>query len=310
MTRGRFPYGPKGSQITPALHDIGGRPVYGDVYFVDSNNPNAGTSAAEGTKNKPFATIDAAIGQCTGDETIYLAPGHAEVITLANQVDIDVAGVSIIGCGNGSRKPKLAYHIAAGEVVIGADNVYMENIRFLSSVTEVLLGIDVQDGVEGFHIKNCEFIVEADGTDDFISALKFTNNNSGCIVESCLFDSGLQAHAVQAIYMDADCGRLQIINNRIMGDYSTACIVNDTAICTEILIKGNILQNGDSTGNNGEPCIEIAASTGLIVGNICMDGTATDDASVVATGAVLFDNLWSTTVASGVGIVTTPSVMT
>lgn len=301
--RGRYPYG-KGSLNIPALHDIGGRTVYGDVYFVDSNNGNAGTSANEGSKKTPFSTIEAAINQCTGDETIYVAPGHAESISAADAIDIDVEGVSIIGCGNGSRKPTITYTNAAAEVVIGADNVYIENIRFLSSITEVLLGINVEDSVDYFHIKNCDFVVEAATTDDFISAIKFTNNSTGCTIEGCYFDSQLQGHAVQAILADADCERLTIVDNRIHGDYTEACIVNDTAICTEILIMNNLLQNGDTTGNNGEPTIEIGASTGLIVGNMLMDGTADDGASAVATGAIFYNNVWSTTVASGKGLAT------
>lgn len=303
-----YPYG-QGNLNTPHLHDIGGRPVYGDVLFVDSNNGNAGTSANEGTKRKPFATIDSAINQCEGDETIYVAPGHTEIISTADQIDVDVAGVSIIGCGNGKRRPTLTYTVAAGEVAIGADNVYIENIRFVSSVTEVLKGVDVEDGVDGFHMNNCSFTVEADTTDDFISALVFVNDNNDCIVENCVFDSGLQAHAVNGILMDADCDNMIIRNNRIHGDYSTACITNDTAICLEILIQGNILQNGDTTGNNGEPTMELGASTGLIIGNFLADGTATDGASVVATGAMCFANEWTTTVGSDAGVGTTTTTV-
>ena len=94
MSEGRFPYNHGGvREITPALHDIGGRPIYGRVLFVDSNSGNAGTTASEGQKRQPFATIDAAINNCTGDETIYVAPGHAETIISADQIDVDVAGV-------------------------------------------------------------------------------------------------------------------------------------------------------------------------------------------------------------------------
>ncbi len=301
-----YPYG-QGNLNTPHLHDIGGRPVYGDVFFVDSNNNNAGTSASEGSKRKPFSTIDAAINQCTGDETIYVAPGHAETLSTADQIDADVAGISIIGCGNGTRKPTLTYTADAGEFAVGADNVHIEGIRFIASVTGVLKAIDIEAGVDYCTIKNCEFLVEADTTDEFMVSITLNDNNTGCVIDGCLIDMGLGG-ATNGIHMDADTSRLQIIGNRIMGDYSTANIFADTTASTEIYIAFNVLQNGDSVGLNAQPTIElITGCTGIIRDNFLVDGGANDAASVVADNAILFNNQWSQTDASGTGLATTGS---
>lgn len=307
MARGRFPYGPKGSQITPALHDIGGAIVYGDVYFVDSNHAHAGTSANEGTKDKPFSTINSALGQCTGDETIYLAPGHAENITSADQIDADVIGVSIIGCGNGTRKATLTYTVAAGEFVIGASNVHIENIRFVAGAADVLKCIDIEDGVDYTTIKNCEFTVTTDGTHEFASTITLADNNIGTRIEDCIIDNGL-GNATNGIHMDNATGsdsNTVIVNNRIQGDYSTACITADTSISVEILVKGNILQNGRTGAIGTEPAMELAASTGILADNYIMLNLANNSASIVATAAALFNNWYTETVGTGVGIADT-----
>jgi|TARA_R100000750_G_scaffold62630_1_gene56988 hypothetical protein len=312
MTAGRFPYNHGGvREVTPALHDIGGRPVYGNVYFVDSGNGNAGTTTSDGQKRQPFSTIDAAINVCTANngDVIYVAPGHAETITTASQIDADVAGISIIGCGNGSNKPTLTYTIAAGEFAVGADNVHIENIRFVSSVTAVLKGIDIEDGVDYCTIKNCEFMVDSANTDEFNAVISLTNNNTGCVIEGCTIDMALGG-SVAAIHMDADTANTVIKNNRIHGDYSTACIAGDSTLSTEILIQGNVLQNGDTGGIGTEPCIELlTGTTGLVIGNFLMCNVASDNAALVGDAVVNFANEYSETVGAGVGIGTTTTTV-
>ena len=308
MTKGRFPYG-QGSQTTPHLHDIGGRPVYGNVFFVDSGNSLAADTVNEGTKRKPFATLDYAVGQCTANngDFIYVAPGHAETIISADQIDADVAGISIIGIGNGTNKPTLTYTVAAGEFVIGASNVWVENIRFVSSVTAVLKAIDIEDGVDYTTIRNCEFTVEAGTTDEFNATITLADNNIGTTIEGCLIDMELGG-AERGIHMDNATGadiRTVIKNNRIQGDFSTGCIAGDTTLSNEILIQGNILQNGDGGGiGTVLAVVLLTGSTGIIADNYVMTNVASDDASITADACVFYNNVYSETVASGVGMAT------
>ncbi|KKL11459.1 hypothetical protein LCGC14_2545630, partial [marine sediment metagenome] len=74
----------------------------GNIFWVDSG---AGSNGNAGTFNKPFATLDFAIGRTTanhGDE-IHLKPGHAETLTAASDIDFDVAGITVIGHGYGTN---------------------------------------------------------------------------------------------------------------------------------------------------------------------------------------------------------------
>jgi hypothetical protein len=284
----------------------------GSVYFVDSGHADANDVLGWGTDiTEPFATLDFAIGQCTANsgDVIYLLPNHAETLTTADAVDIDVAGVSVIGIGNGTARPTFTYTVAAGEIVIGADNVLVENIVCTSSVTAVLIGIDIEDGVDHAVIRNCEFNVEAANTDEFNATIHFTNDNTSCVVENCIIDMALGG-AVAGIHLDADTESIVIRNNRIHGDYSTACIVSDTAISTEMLIENNILQNGDTGGIGTEPCMELAASTGIVANNIVMCNLAANDNAIVGTACVNIGNVYSETVGATVGIADSHAVVT
>jgi len=105
----------------------------GNVFFVDSGSTARGDSAAKGSSpDTPFATVDFAVGRCTANngDIIFVMPGHNESFSGADSVAVDVAGVSIIGMGKGADKPTFDFDNTAGELVISAANVYLENLRF------------------------------------------------------------------------------------------------------------------------------------------------------------------------------------
>src|SRR3990167_2616461 len=80
----------------------------GNVFFVDSGASLAVDDTAHGdSPERPFATLDYAVGQCTASngDIIYVMPGHAETISADSGVDVDVAGVTIIGVGRGASRP-------------------------------------------------------------------------------------------------------------------------------------------------------------------------------------------------------------
>ena len=115
-------------------------------------------------------------------------------------------------------------------------------------------------------------------------------------VIDCQFRMGA-AGAISAIYLDHDADYCRIIGNEVFGDYSTACIVSDTAASDHIIIQGNFLFNGTIGGNaglNSEPCIELfPTTTGIIANNYCCCNLATMAASIVADDCYLFQNYYN-----------------
>ena len=125
----------------------------GQVFWVNSSsvlpaNGVAGADApypAAGTYLRPFATIDYAIGQCTASrgDIIMVMPGHTETVSAASGIDLDVAGVAIIGLGRGSLRPTLNFTATASTMTMAAANCMIHNLLFTGGIDAVVSPIVV-----------------------------------------------------------------------------------------------------------------------------------------------------------------------
>ena len=152
----------------------------GDIYFVDSGSATKADSVGAGKDpDKPFATLDFAVGQCAASkgDVIYVAPGHNEGISAAAGIDVDVIGVKVIGLGDGSLKPTFDFDDTAASFAIGASNVTLQNLRFRASANAITVGLDIEAAAESAQIRGCEFGYAETATDEFAIALR---NNAGC----------------------------------------------------------------------------------------------------------------------------------
>ena len=302
--KSRYPNGFAGGAVIRDMPHHEAHP--GKVFWVGNNasvldgEKAASDQADAGSFLKPLASIDYAVGLCKANrgDVIYVRPNYSETITSASAIDIDVAGVSVIGLGHGSAMATIEFNHAAATVAIGADDVVLQNLKLNASITGVVDGVIVEDGVNNAVIRNCLFDVDATGTDEFIDCISLVNNNSRCVVEDCVMDMGLGG-AVSAIHADADTAFLVIRNNVIRGDFSTANIVGDTTLSTNVDIQGNLLENGIGGDLNAQPCIELlTGSTGTIRDNYLVCNLATKAASVVADTCMLFENYYNEDISS------------
>lgn len=248
-------------------------PHPGKVFWVNNSTvlPERGIAGSDGnpgTYLKPFSTLDYAVGRCTANrgDVIYIMPGYTQSLTAADGVDVDVAGVTIIGLGKGSNRAKFTYDHANGEFVIGAANVVLDNLWFVPSVTGITKAIDVEAAGDYFTIKNCRFAdAEAAGTDEFLTAIIVAITCPGGRILNNYFDAG-EAGAAAAISVATPEG-IEICDNFITGDYSTACIANVTAAGTNMVVLRNVLINGVKSGLNTVAAIVNVAANELILGD-------------------------------------------
>ena len=149
----------------------GFNPGTGKVWYVDS----AVASQGDGTSwTNARSTLDSAVNLCTADrgDVIYVAQGHAEDWTAVDSVDVDIAGVTIIGCGTGLDRPTFTYDDTDPELVLGAANCSVYNLNFLPSVTAVVHAIEIEADANNCTIDGCWFMNgETSGTDEFIDAI-------------------------------------------------------------------------------------------------------------------------------------------
>lgn len=132
----------------------------GDIWFVDSGATYASDAAGYGVNpDYPFATLDYAIGSCTASQgdVIYLMPGHAENIASATGCVFDVAGIKVIGLGQGNLRPTLTLTTAATATIsITAANVWIENVLVVGNFLNIASAFTVGTAADGLTIKNVE----------------------------------------------------------------------------------------------------------------------------------------------------------
>lgn len=275
----------------------------GTVYWVNSVT---GSDAYSGLNpQEPLAKIDTAVGKCTANvgDLIVVMAGHNEGITTAGAIDLDVAGITVLGMGSGSLTPTIDFDAAAASVVIGADNVRIENIRFRTSANAVVVGLDVEAGVDYAQIIGCEFGFAETATDEFAIAIRTGDASNNALIEGCKFYAGAQA-AAAAIAFVKDTDQTVVRHCEFWGNHSTACINGTSTASTNLLIEKNLFYQGST-----EPAIELlTASTGVIRDNDIKTNLATMAASIVADGCFLFRNYYNEDVNPGTGtVIGTPS---
>jgi len=264
----------------------------GNVFWV---HYGTGSDGNKGTRERPFQTIDYAVSRCAANkgDIIIAMPGHTETITGAAAIDLDVAGITLLGMGAGTNMAQVVFNHADATVAVGADNVTIRGMRFTSSITAVGVGVNVEADVDYTTIEDCVFDVDATGTDEFNHSIRLVDGNIGALIQRNVSHQGLGG-AVAAIHMDADTSFTRILDNYITGDYSTAVIAGDTTLSTNILIQGNKLIQGIGGNIGTEPGIELlTGTTGVIADNYIVCNLATLAASVVADTCFLFQNYYN-----------------
>jgi stress response protein SCP2 len=264
------------------------------VFWVDSGN---GSNGNKGTFDRPFATVNYAIGRCTANsgDQIHVKPGHTEAIIAAGSITCEVAGVTIIGHGFGADRPKFTWGTdTAATINQTAVDYRWVNCRFVSNILNVAEGFNID--ASGFELWNCE-------VRDTSSILTFIN----------------------FIGVADTCGRVKLIGNNMTGDgvtndsfinlagthddvvildnymaysaiqTSTVALIVSTTTCTNIIIKYNDFATLSAAGK----FIVLAgtANTGVVAYNSFQsdaDQTAAEDAAGVdVTGCTAYENYFS-----------------
>ncbi len=270
-------------------------PHPGKVFWVNNSTvlaPGgiAGSDANDGTYTRPFSTLDYAVGRCTAGrgDVIYIMPGYAQTMTAADAVDVDVADVRIIGLGRGLKRPRFTYTATAGEFVIGAVNVRIENLVFVPGVSAVTHAVDVEAAATDAEIINCSFEIGASGF-EFNAAITAVAGSDRGRIQGCYFNSGAEG-AIYAISLGTPTDWV-LRDNVIFGDYSTACIGTITGAGVRSHMYNNVVCNGlPGDVNTVEAFTQSAAGTWFVGGNLFVADLAT---------AVLFFTNYTSTVNLG-----------
>src|SRR3990167_7356471 len=106
----------------------------GKVFFVGNSSSVGYNDIVQKYKNTGgfYVTIDSAINACLASrgDTIFVAENHAETLTTAGAIALDVAGVKLIGLGVGNNRPRITFGSTdnAATFTQSGDNTKIDNI--------------------------------------------------------------------------------------------------------------------------------------------------------------------------------------
>ena len=269
MTMSHFQHGFNGGV------SVRGMPVLnayaGNVYWVDSGSGLNG----DGTFTRPYSSIEIAInsGKLTANngDIVMVKPGHAETVSAAGGLDIDVAGISIIGTGSGSTRPTITLDTAdTADIDIDAANVTIENIIISANFADIATAFDVN--AVNFTLRGCHF--QATAVDmNFLVCVQdgATTTSSGITIEDCTAML-LDATDTHFVNMAGTGDGHMIRNNVLFGAWDTMAI-GGAGVVTRCSILNNHVYN---IAAGADLCISMAATaTGICSDNRCAGGHAT-----------------------------------
>ena len=222
----------------------------GDRYFVGSTVTVASDATTSGlSPDRPFATIDYAVGRCTASQgdIIYVMPGHVETVASAAALDFDVAGIKVIGLGWGDNRPIVNIGTATTATVeFNADDMWIENIRFKGVIADLAVGLDVKTGCDNLTFKNC-MIGGTSSAVDMLIGVTIEATNDSITFDGCLFKEPSGGAATAAILTEGAFSNLLIQNCTFWGDWSTATLDLDAAAVTAdgLLVRDCDAYNSD-----------------------------------------------------------------
>ena len=257
------------------LDRFGSEPSIGQPYGGHSNLPNiffvdSASGAATNSGRRPeraLITIDAAVNLCTANngDIIIVLPGHAETISTAGGLALDIAGISVIGMGEGQDRPRLTMSAVASSVTVGAASIRLQNILFLSTAASTIV-VDVNS--TDFTIEECEFR-RTSGTVP-VTSIDINGGAANAAdrarILNCVHDTGTNVGYSQFVELGEIANGVEIAGCRVFGDFLNACIHNPIGfICTGLYVHDNYLTNLQT----GDHSIElVSACTGALVRNM------------------------------------------
>ena len=255
------------STFPDQLFQLGGVPVgqddlftTGKVFFVSS--VTGSDNNTQGSLTYPKATIDAAVGLCTADkgDVIVVLPGHTETVIAAAGLDLDVAGIKIIGLGSGSLRPTINFTTDVdADMDVDAANITMKNFLFTGGIDALTGPIDIN--AADFKLLGCETRDVTGQATDFIVT---DANADRLLIDGWIHRGAAGAGADTAITIVGG-DDIIIRNFNIYGNFAVAGIENVTTAAVRINIGGGGAWNYIWTANAADIAITmVSTATGFI----------------------------------------------
>lgn len=246
----------------------------GAVWFVSSAATGAGVTLAHGTSpDSPFATLAYAFSSdlVSAGDVVFVMPSHAETISTAGGITMDIAGVRVVGLCRGSIRPTFTFSAAAATWLITAANCTVENVLVTATgAIDVVNAIAVS--AADVHLLDVE-VREPAATTQFVDPVILTTGAARAKVlrYACRSHAGGDA-AQSGILIDAVLDGIEIDDAQIDGLFATGCI-ESTAANTNVKVRRCELRQRHAAQ---AAAVNLnAGTTGLVAGTVAYVTLAT-----------------------------------
>jgi hypothetical protein len=258
----------------------------GSVFWVHSGT---GSDGNKGTFDRPFSTIDYAIGRCTASrgDIIMVKAGHTETISAASGIALDVIGVAIIGTGTGALRPTINFTATASTFTISAASCSVYNLLLTGGVDAIVSPLVIS--AADVSLINCEY---RDVTGQCTDGILTTAAANRLLIDGFRYDGDTAAGTNAGIAIVGGDG-IVIKNLRMDGNFAVGGIDIRTTATTDLEVRDVMFR----TRNAADIFLvdTITASTGMIGPNLYLrlqDNAANVTEAITGATFVLFDNIY------------------
>lgn len=266
MTMSVYPYGfADGVSIRglPVVNTHAGRVYYVNNSSVLPLNGVGGSNSNDGSYLKPFSTIAYAVSKCTAGrgDVVMVMPGHVETVSTAAGLDLNVAGVSVVGLGNGSSRATVNLTATAAYVALSAANCSLVNVLITGGIDAVVKAVSVS--AADCVISRCEV---RDVTGQMTDGVVTTAAANRLKILNHVHDGAAAAGTNAAIALVGG-DRIEITVNYMVGNFAVGGIDVRTTATTNLAVHDVVVFR---TVNAADIFLidTITASTGQIGPNI------------------------------------------
>jgi hypothetical protein len=246
-----------GSELIP--------PTTGSVFYVHS-----GTGSASNDGRSPssaLATVDQAVNKCTANkgDVILVMTGHAETISSATSLVLDVAGVSVIGLGSGNKRPTFTFATATTAAIpVSADNISFKNCRIIGNLDNIVTAFSLTTA-KYFTLDGCEFIDNSNAL-HFLSIVTVGTGDNAADGLTVSNNSWFGLAVAPSAFIS------------VTGDLDFARIYNNSVVMASTDDEGHFITLTSDTLRHAEigfNRLDVTGSTGAATG-VFLTGSATD----------------------------------
>lgn len=144
-----------------------------------TGNSATGADGNPGTFNKPCSTLAGALLKCLAGrgDIIFVKPGHAETISSATALNLNVSGVAVVGLGSQFLRPTFTLDTATtSTITVSADDVSIQNCRFIGNFGAIA-SLFTLTTAKGFTLQNC-WIADTSSSLGFLSVITTSSTDN------------------------------------------------------------------------------------------------------------------------------------